>query len=59
MYNFGKNQHYYNAGVSWAKGRTRVQVSYGRNRAGYVCSGVVCRYSPAYTGLNVLLTAVF
>ena len=59
MYNFGKNQHYYNAGVSWAKGRTRVQVSYGRNRAGYVCSGGVCRYSPAYTGLNVLLTAVF
>ena len=59
MYNIGRNQHYYNAGVSWAKGRTRAQLSYGRNRAGYVCSGGVCRFSPAYTGLNLLLTVVF
>lgn len=60
MYNLGETKkHYYNAGVSWSKGKTRVQLSYGRNRAGYICSGGVCRYSPAYTGVNLLLTAVF
>ena len=52
-------KHYYTAGVSWSKGKTRVQLSYGRNRAGYLCSGGVCRYSPAYTGVNLLLTAAF
>lgn len=60
MYNAGlTKKHYYNAGVSWSKGVTRVQFSYGRNRAGYVCSGGVCRYSPAYTGLNLLFTTAF
>ena len=60
MYNLGETKkHYYTAGVSWSKGKTRVQLSYGRNRAGYLCSGGVCRYSPAYTGVNLLLTAAF
>lgn len=60
MYNNGvTDKHYYNAGVSWSRNKTRVQLSYGRNRAGYVCSGGVCRYSPAYTGLNLLLTTSF
>ena len=60
MYNAGvTKEHYYNAGFSWSKGATRVQLSYGRNRAGYVCSGGVCRFTPAYTGLNLLLTTAF
>ncbi len=60
MYNLGETKkHYYTAGVSWSKGKTRIQLSYGRNRAGYICSGGVCRYSPAYTGVNLLLTSVF
>lgn len=60
MYNSGlTKQHYYNAGFSWSKGVTRVQLSYGRNRAGYICSGGVCRFTPAYTGLNLLLTTAF
>ncbi len=60
MYNLTYTQkNYYNAGFSYTKGRTRVQLSYGRNRAGYVCSGGVCRYSPAYTGFNVALTTSF
>ncbi len=60
MYNIGMSKiHYYDAGVSYAKGRTRVQLGYGRHRAGYVCSGGVCRYSPAYTGVNLMLTTAF
>ena len=60
MYNIGMTKvHYYDGGVSYSKGRTRVQLSYGRHRAGYVCSGGVCRYSPAYTGVNLLLTTAF
>ena len=60
MYNHGKtNIHYYNAGVSYTKSRTRVQLSYGRNRAGVVCSGGVCRNIPAYTGANLMITTSF
>ncbi len=60
MYNIeGTKKNYYNAGFSYTKGRTRIQLGYGRNRAGYICSGGVCRYSPAYTGLNISLTTSF
>ncbi len=60
MYNIGlTHKHYYNVGVSYSKERSRLQLSYGRNRAGYLCSGGVCRYSPAYTGVNLLLTTSF
>ena len=60
MYNNGSTKiHYYNGSVSYTKKNTRVQLGYGRNRAGYVCSGGVCRYSPAYTGANLVLTSSF
>ena len=60
MYNIGMTKtHYYNGGFSYTHSRTRVQLSYGRNRAGYICSGGVCRYSPAYTGFNLVLTSSF
>lgn len=51
--------NYYSVGASYTQGRTRAQLSYGRNRAGMVCSGGVCRYSPAYTGLNLMLSTSF
>ena len=60
MYNIGQSKtHYYNGGFSYTYNRTRVQLSYGRNRAGYICSGGVCRFSPAYTGVNLVLTSSF
>ena len=60
MYNLGQSKtHYYNGGFSYTHNRTRVQLGYGRNRAGYICSGGVCRYSPAYTGVNLVLTSSF
>lgn len=60
MYNLGTTKtHYYNGGFSYTHNRTRVQLSYGRNRAGYICSGGVCRFSPEYTGINLMLTSSF
>ncbi len=64
MYNHGNDNvdnrnHYYNGGFSFTHHRTRVQLSYGRNREGYVCSGGVCRFTPAYTGFNLSLTSSF
>ena len=60
MYNHGSTGvHYYNGGVSYTKSRTRVALSYGRYRAGYVCSGGVCRQIPAYTGANLAVTMSF
>ena len=51
--------NYYSGGFSYTMSRTRIQLSYGRNRAGYICSGGVCRYSPAYTGVNLAITSSF
>ena len=60
MFNHGSTKlHYYNAGVSYAKGRTRVALGYGRYRAGFICSGGVCRTIPAYTGANLSITTSF
>lgn len=51
--------HYYNIGASYTFGRSRAQLSYGRNRAGMVCSGGVCRFTPSYTGFNLLFSTSF
>ncbi len=57
----GKNYllHYYQVGASYTHNSLRVQLSYGRNRAGYVCSGGVCRFQPAFTGGNLSMTLSF
>lgn len=60
MYNHGSTRiHYYNAGFSYSQSRTRIALSYGRNREGVVCSGGVCRFMPAYTGANLVITTSF
>lgn len=60
MYNHGSSRmHYYNAGLSYAMRWFRVAAGYGRYRAGFICSGGVCREIPAYTGANITLTASF
>nr|WP_310587439.1 DUF6029 family protein [uncultured Dyadobacter sp.] len=60
MYNYADTKiHYYNAGASFSRSRTRIALNYGRNRAGYQCAGGVCRLMPAYTGVNLSLTSSF
>ena len=60
MWNHGSTRlHYYNAGVGFTISHLRVAAGYGRYRAGFICSGGVCREIPAYTGANLTLTASF
>ena len=51
--------HYYNAGGSFTKGATRVGLNYGRQRAGLLCVGGVCRFVPEATGLTASVTMAF
>ncbi len=54
MYNLGKTkQHYYKVAATYTEGAHRVQLAYGRTRAGYNCSGGVCRFVPASKGLSL------
>lgn len=60
MWNHGSTGvHYYNAGLSFAMSHLRIAAGYGRYKAGFICSGGVCRQIPAYTGANISLTASF
>ncbi len=45
--------HYYHGMVTCNFGSHRIQVGYGRTRAGYNCSGGVCRYVPAVKGFSL------
>ena len=52
MYNHGSTGvHYYNAAVSYSHKMLNISLSGGRTREGMVCSGGVCRWQPAYTGV--------
>lgn len=53
LWNCGEtNSHYYQGFVTANFGQHRLQVGYGRTRAGYNCSGGVCRYVPASKGFS-------
>ena len=54
MYNSGETKlHYYQGFVTYTNGSHRLQLGYGRTRAGFNCSGGVCRYVPASKGVTV------
>lgn len=54
MYNNGETDvHYYMASASYNYKAHRLQVGYGRTRAGYNCSGGVCRNVPASKGFQI------
>lgn len=55
---YGDNIHYFDAGVSYAYKFLRAGVSFGRYRAGEVCSGGICRYVPEHTGVNIKLSII-
>lgn len=46
-------QHYYMFSACYTHKSHRLQVSYGKTRAGYNCSGGVCRYVPASKGVQL------
>ena len=51
--NGGTKTHYYQGLVTCNFGAHRLQAGYGRTRAGYNCSGGVCRYVPATKGFTL------
>lgn len=54
MWNNGETKtHYYQGSVTCSIGSHRLQAGYGRTRAGYNCSGGVCRYVPATKGFTL------
>ena len=54
MYNSGEtNTHYYQGLITYNTGAHRLQAGYGRTRAGYNCSGGVCRWIPAQRGFTL------
>ena len=53
------SQHYYNAFVAFTKGPTRFTASYVKQVEGINCTGGVCRYEPAFSGLRLGLTSSF
>ena len=60
MYNHGDTgEHYYEAGFAYSKSSFRLSLSYGHQRAGYICSGGVCRWQPEYTGAMASLSYNF
>lgn len=53
-YNVGAtDRHYWNLLATYNVGAHRIQAGYVRTRAGYNCSGGVCRYVPSYQGLTI------
>ena len=54
MYNAGETrEHYYLGSVTFNTGAHRFQLGYGRTRAGFNCTGGVCRYVPATKGFTL------
>ncbi|WP_430614845.1 DUF6029 family protein [Flavobacterium sp. JP2137] len=64
IYNYGNEEedkkiHYYNVGTSYTKNRTRLSVSYGRQRGGLLCVGGVCRMVSEAAGLTMGISTSF
>ncbi len=54
MYNVGlTNEHYWQTYVTYNIKSHRIQLGWGRTRAGYNCSGGVCRYIPQTKGFTL------
>lgn len=60
MCNIGSSfNNYYNAGVSFTWEKLMASLSWGRYKAGYLCSGGICRIVPAYSGAAISINYSF
>lgn len=64
QYNFktengGEKLHYYIFNIGYIHDATRVSLTYGRQRAGVVCTGGVCRAVPASNGISLSISSSF
>jgi len=53
------SQHYYNVFLAHTKGPHRVTAAYVKQVEGINCTGGVCRYEPAFSGVRLSLTSSF
>ncbi len=53
FYGGNHHYHYYQGLVTYNVKSHRIQLGYGRTRAGYNCAGGVCRYVPATKGFTL------
>lgn len=51
--------HYYSASMGYIKNTHRIAISYGRQRAGIICVGGVCRNVPASNGVTISISSSF
>lgn len=63
-YNYGnkfddKKLHYYTLSTAYVHSGTRIQLGYGRQRAGILCVGGVCRLVPSSNGFNLCISTSF
>lgn len=64
QYNYGNNDpdkrfHYYTGTMAYTKNANRFSIGYGRQRAGILCVGGVCRNVPASNGITFSVTSSF
>lgn len=52
-------RHYYDLFVSYTKGANRFSIAYVKQVDGINCTGGVCRYEPAFSGLKLGITSSF
>ncbi|MDR0927715.1 MAG: DUF6029 family protein [Ignavibacteria bacterium] len=63
-WNYGNDEsdrqiHYYNGSLAFTTGSTRLSLGYGRQRAGILCVGGVCRQVPASNGFYLSVNTAF
>jgi uncharacterized protein DUF6029 len=54
-----KAQNYYNLFVAYTKGPNRFSLAYVKQVDGINCTGGVCRYEPAFSGVKATVTSSF
>ena len=62
LYNYGNptsSTHYYSISTGFIKNSHRVELRYGKVRAGVFCVGGVCREVPASNGFSINITSSF
>lgn len=55
----GEGQHYPNIFAAYSQGPHRITLAYVKQTEGINCTGGVCRYEPAFSGVRMQVTSTF
>lgn len=64
QYNYGNDDsnlkiHYYSAAIGYTNKSTRIELGYGKRKAGVLCVGGICRPVPASNGFSITIASSF